>query len=134
MDGTGRSGEEGLLHGDLTERILACAIQVHRDLGPGLMEGAYRKCLVDRLETDGLKVEQEVPVGIDYHGRIIDMAFRADLIVEGVVLLELKSVAALLPVHGAQVLTYLKFLNLRVGFLMNFNVTNLMKGTRRYRR
>jgi GxxExxY protein len=134
VDAEVSNGGERLLHAELTDRILACAIEVHRELGPGLMEVAYRKCLVDRLEVGGLRVKQEVPCSINYNGRVIDMAFRADLVIEDRVLLELKSVAALLPIHGAQVLTYLKFLNLRVGFLMNFNTTNLMKGTRRYRR
>ncbi len=123
-----------LLHGDFTERILRCAIEVHRELGPGLMEGAYRRCLLGQLRQEGLEVKQEVPVSITYKDHVIDLAYRADLIVEDAVLLELKAVDSLLPVHSAQVLTYLKFLNLRVGFLMNFNVTNLMKGVRRYRR
>jgi GxxExxY protein len=134
MEPVACEGEERLLHEKLTERILGCAIEVHRELGPGLMEGAYRKCLVRRLGAVGLAVRQEVPVSVNFMGEMIDLAYRADVIVEEAVLLELKSVESLLPVHTAQILTYLKFLNLRVGFLMNFNVTNLMKGTRRYRR
>jgi GxxExxY protein len=124
--------EERLLHGGLTDRILACAIDVHRDLGPGLMESAYRACLVDRLCREGLTVRQEVPVSIDYKGHLVESAYRADLVVEDAVLLELKSIDTLLPIHTAQVLTYLRFLNLRVGLLINFNVTNMMKGIRRY--
>jgi GxxExxY protein len=124
--------EERLLHGGLTDRILACAIDVHRHLGPGLMESAYRACLVDRLSGEGLAVRQEVPVSIEYKGRLIESAYRADLVVEDAVLLELKSIETLLPIHTAQVLTYLRFLNLRVGLLINFNVTNMMKGIRRY--
>ena len=96
------------------------------------MESAYRACLVDRLTAEGLVVRQEVPISIDYKGHCIEAAYRADLIVNDTVLLELKSTETLLPIHGAQIRTYLKFLNLRVGLLMNFNVTNLMSGVRRY--
>jgi len=124
--------QERLIHGELTERILACAIEVHRHLGPGLLEGAYRVCLVDRLEREGLSVRQEVSVPVTYQGHIIETAYRADLIVNDRVLLELKSIEVLLAIHSAQIRTYLKFLNLRVGLLMNFNVTNLMSGVRRY--
>ena len=132
MEGFAREAEERLLYEGLTGRILACAIDLHRELGPGLMESAYRKCLVDRLQADGLTVAQEVPVSINYKGRVIESAYRADLIVNDLVLVELKSVDSLRPIHTAQVLTYLKFLGLRIGLLMNFNVTTLMKGTRRY--
>jgi GxxExxY protein len=121
-----------LIHGELTARILACAIEVHRHLGPGLLESAYRTCLVDRLKREGFAVNQEVPVPVSYQGRIIESAYRADVVVADKVLLELKSIDTLLPLHGAQIRTYLKFLNLRVGLLMNFNVTNLMRGIRRY--
>jgi GxxExxY protein len=89
-------------------------------------------CLVARLVVEGLAVRQEVPISIEYKGHIIESAYRADLIVEDAVLLELKSTDTLLPIHSAQIRTYLKFLNLRVGLLMNFNVTNLMSGVRRY--
>jgi GxxExxY protein len=134
MDAVACEREERLLHEKLTERILACAIEVHREPGAGLMEGAYRKCLVRRLGAEGLAVRQEVPVSITFMGELIDLAYRADVIVEDAVLLELKSVGSLLPVHTAQILTYLRFLGLRVGLPMNFNVTNLIKGVRRYRR
>jgi GxxExxY protein len=130
MDSVG--SETRLVHGQLTERILACAIDVHRDLGPGLLESAYRVCLVDRLTVERLAVRQEVPISIDYKGRTVESAYRADLIVEEAVLIELKSIDALLPIHSAQIRTYLKFLNLRVGLLLNFNVTKLMSGFRRF--
>ena len=84
------------------------------------------------LCSEGLTVEQERPISIDFRGHVIESAYRADLIVENALLLELKSVEAILPVHEAQLLTYLKFLKLRVGFVMNFNVTTLMKGVRRF--
>ncbi len=123
---------ERLMQERLTFRILACAIDVHRELGPGMLESAYRVCLVHRLSKEGLAVKQEVPVSISYKGHMVDVAYRADLIVEDSILLELKTVDALLPIHGAQVLTYLKFLNMRVGLLLNFNAKNLMKGMRRF--
>jgi GxxExxY protein len=123
---------DNLICGQLTDRILACAIDVHRELGPGMLESTYRICLVHRLQMEGMALKQEQPISIDFRGQVIESAYRADLIVEDSVLLELKSVEALLPVHEAQVLTYLKFLRLRVGLLMNFNVTRLMKGVRRF--
>ena len=130
MDAVG--SEARLIHGGLTERILACAIDVHRDLGPGLLESAYRVCLIERLVAEGLVVRQETPISINYRGRTVQSAYRADLIVEDAVLIELKSIEALLPIHSAQIRTYLKFLNLRVGLLLNFNVTKLMSGFRRF--
>jgi GxxExxY protein len=121
-----------LLYRQLTDRILACAIDVHRELGPGLLESAYRVCLVHRLRIEGLSVEEEAPIPINFRGRSLESAYRADLIVEGAVLLELKAVEALVPIHDAQILTYLKLLKLRVGLLLNFNVTHLGKGIRRF--
>jgi GxxExxY protein len=132
MDSTGREEKEKLMHGQLTGRILACAIDVHRVLGPGMLESAYRTCLLHRLRMEGMAVKQEEPVTIEFRSLVIESAYRADLIVEDAVLLELKSVEALLPVHEAQILTYLKFLKLRVGLLLNFNVMSLSKGMRRF--
>ena len=114
-----------------TFAILGCAIDVHRALGPGLLESAYRRCLVHALGQKGLGVDQEVPVSISYEGQLIEGAFRADLIVDRSVLLELKAVESLLPIHDAQVLTYLKFLRMRIGLLVNFNVPRLMNGVHR---
>jgi GxxExxY protein len=124
--------QERLIQERLTFRILACAIDVHRELGPGMLESAYRACLAHRLSMEGLAVRQEVPVSLSYKGLLVDVAYRADLIVEDSVLLELKAIDALLPIHSAQVLTYLKFLDMRVGLLLNFNAKNLVKGMRRF--
>ena len=121
-----------LIHADLTERIIGAAIRVHSELGPGLLERAHRRCLVHALGKKGLHVDKEVPISIAYDGTVIEGAFRADLIVDRRILLELKSVEALLPIHDAQVLTYLKFLQLRVGLLVNFNVPRLMSGVHRF--
>jgi GxxExxY protein len=132
MDSALGEEKDKLMYGRLTGRILGCAIDVHRVLGPGMLEGAYRTCLLHRLQMEGMVVKQEEPVTIEFRGFAIETAYRADLIVEDAVLLELKSVEALLPVHEAQILTYLKFLKLRVGLLLNFNVTSLNKGVRRF--
>ena len=118
----------------LTRSILGSAIEVHRELGPGLLEGTYRACLLKQLARDGLEARHEVSIPILYKGAITDFAYRADIVVEDRVLLELKAVEALLPVHEAQVLTYLKHSGLRVGLLMNFNVLGLVKGVRRFLR
>jgi GxxExxY protein len=116
---------------ELNQRILGSAIKVHRALGPGLLESVYRKCLVHELEKAGMSVTAEVPVPIEYDGVFVALAYRADIIVHDRVLLELKAVEKLLPIHEAQLLTYLKFSRLRVGFLINFNAASLRHGIRR---
>lgn len=118
-------------HGELTSRVLASAIEVHRALGPGLLENTYRRCLIRQLELDGMTVHAEVPVQLDYKGVVIETAYRADLVVEDIVVVELKCVEKVLPIHRAQVATYLKFLGLQVGLLLNFNELRLADGVRR---
>ena len=120
------------LAADLTHRILGSALEVHKRLGPGLLENAYRRCLLRQLEIDGLHAEQEVRIPVRYRDVEIECGYRADVIVERQVLLELKSCDRTLPVYVAQVLTYLKLSGLRVGLLINFNVTRLQAGIRRY--
>jgi GxxExxY protein len=115
----------------LNGRILECAVKVHRALGPGLLENVYRTCLVHELANAQLRARTEVPIELAYAGARLDCSFRADVIVEESVLLELKAVECLLPIHDAQLLSYLKLSRLRVGFLLNFNVTSLRKGIRR---
>jgi GxxExxY protein len=117
---------------ELTRPILRSAIEVHRELGPGLLESTYRVCLVHQLLLDGHDVRQEIPVPTTYKGCVIDATFRADLIVDDSVLLELKAVENLLPLHEAQTLTYMKLCNLRIGLLINFNVRRLTDGIRRF--
>ena len=117
--------------GALTRRIIGAAIEVHRALGPGLLESAYRACLACELELAGLSSRQEVAIGLAYRGLEIDCGYRADLIVEDKVLLELKSVEKLLRVHHSQLLTYLKLSNLRVGLLLNFNEPVMKDGISR---
>jgi GxxExxY protein len=118
---------------DLTESIIGGAIAVHRAMGPGLLESVYQKCMALELAAKGLQFEQQKMLPGHYRGVEIDCVFRADLIVQKRVLLELKSVARLEPVHIAQILTYLRVTGCEVGLLINFNVDLLKNGIRRVR-
>ena len=113
---------------ELTRRVIGCAIEVHRTLGPGLLESAYEACLVQELTANQIVFRRQVSVPFSYKGTPVDCGYRADLIVEDRLLLELKSVDSLNPVHVAQVLTYLKLLDLRQGLIVNFNVRRLVDG------
>jgi GxxExxY protein len=112
------------------ERTIGCAIEVHRQLGPGFLEGIYQDALVIELETTGLSVQREVPIVLQYRGRPL-RPHRIDVIVNGRILVELKSVERLERIHHAQVISYLRATNLRLGLLMNFNVEVLRAGLRR---
>ena len=115
----------------LTEEIIGKSIEVHRELGPGLLESAYETCLVYELRNAGLKVETQKPLPLIYKGMKIDCGYRFDLLVEDSVIIELKSVESLLPIHKAQVLSYLKLSGLSLGLLINFNVEALRHGIQR---
>jgi GxxExxY protein len=115
----------------LTDAIIGAAISVHRELGPGLLESVYEKCLAFELADQGFSVTTQKEIPVSYKNLTFDCGFRADLIVENKVLVELKSIDQLLPVHTAQVLTYLKLSNLRTGLLINFNVQLLKNGIKR---
>ena len=116
---------------EITEKIIGAAILVHKALGPGLLESAYRECLYYELKEQGLFVEKEKPLPLIYKEVKLDMGYRVDFLVENKVVVELKSVEALNDVHLAQVLTYLKLNNSRIGLLINFNVSVLKHGIRR---
>jgi len=116
----------------LTKRIIGAAIEVHRHLGPGLLESAYGECLCHELATSELAFKRQVALPIHYKGIIVEPGFRADVIVEERVLLELKAVERMLPVHEAQVLTYLRLSGLPIGLLVNFNATPLKNGIKRF--
>jgi GxxExxY protein len=116
----------------ISKQIIGCAIEVHRLLGPGLLESAYEECLMYELLIKELKVERQKPIPIIYKEIKLDCGYRLDLLVENSVVVELKSIDALLPVHEAQILTYMKFSRVRTGLLINFNVTVLKNGLRRY--
>ena len=111
----------------LTERIIGAAIEVHKALGPGLLESAYETCLAYELVKRGLKVERQKPLPLTYDGVQLDCAYRMDLVVEGAVVIEVKSIAQLERVHEAQMISYLKLSGLRVGLIVNFNVRNLTR-------
>lgn len=115
----------------LTGLIIACAIAVHRALGPGLLESTYRECLLIELRLAGLKVVHEQQVPIFYRGQRVQSSLRLDLLVEDTVILELKAVEAVHPVHLAQLLTYLKLTDRPAGLLLNFNMTSLRQGLHR---
>jgi GxxExxY protein len=118
--------------GGLTERIIGFAVKVHRHFGPGLMESVYEACLCLELRRSGLAVARQVSLPIFYDGIRLDNGYRADAIVEKSVILEIKSVERLVPLHEAQLLTYLRVSGCRVGLLMNFNCVRLKDGLRRF--
>ncbi len=111
--------------------LVDCAFRLHRDLGPGLLETVYEVVLAKMLRDQGLEVERQKPIPIQYAGFTFEEGFRADLIIEGIVLVELKSVEALVPVHSKQVLTYLRLLNLPLGLLINFGSASFKEGCKR---
>ncbi len=117
----------------ITEKIIGCAIEVHKLLGPGLLESAYEECLTYELTKVGLKAERQKPVPVIYKEIHLECGYRIDILVEDMVIIELKTVENFCPVHEAQILTYLKFSKKRIGLLINFNVTLLKNGIRRYR-
>ncbi|MBK6346834.1 MAG: GxxExxY protein [Bacteroidales bacterium] len=117
----------------LTEQVIGCAIEVHKQLGPGLLESAYETCLEHELRLTGLNVQRQVAVPVVYREIKLDCGYRIDLPVENTVLVELKIVDEFAPVHEAQVLTYMKFAHKEIGLLINFNVTLLKHGIRRFR-
>ncbi|MCL2246345.1 MAG: GxxExxY protein [Lentimicrobiaceae bacterium] len=118
---------------EITEKIIGCAIQVHKELGPGLLESAYEECLMYELKQAGLSAERQVPVPIVYKEIKLDCGYRIDILVEKKIIIELKVVDALIPVHEAQILTQLKFAKKEIGLLINFNVTLLKNGLKRYK-
>ena len=116
---------------EISGKIIGCAIEVHKALGPGLLESAYEECLYYELRTAGLKVEKQKSLPVVYKEVKLDAGYRIDLLVEGCVVVELKAVEALHDVHTAQVLTYLKLSGCKLGLLMNFNVYRLSEGIKR---
>jgi GxxExxY protein len=120
-----------LLYKDLTGKIVDCAISVHKLLGPGLLESAYEECLQYELGISGLKSSKQIPLPLVYKEKKLDIGYRIDLLVEDKVIIEVKSVDALNPIHTAQIMTYLKLSECRIGLLINFNVVFLKEGIRR---
>ena len=117
---------------ELSKLIIGKAIEIHKVLGPGLLESAYKVCLYYELISSGLSVEKEKPLPIVYKDIKLDQGYRIDLLVENKVVIELKTVEAFTDVHMAQVLTYLKFGHFKLGLLINFNVTLIKNGLKRF--
>lgn len=115
----------------LTEKVIGAAIQVHRELGPGLLENAYSECLAIEMADCGLRAMREVKIPLRYKNVAVDNVYRLDFLVEDSLIIECKTVDHLLPIHSAQVLTYLKLTEKRLGLLLNFNVEVLHKGIKR---
>ena len=118
-------------YNSITERIIRCAIEVHKELGPGLVESVYEVCLKKVLTNDGLNVKSQLVLPVYFKGEMLDKAFVLDLLVEDEIILKLKSLEFILPVHEAQLVTYLKLANKKLGLLINFNVVLLKDGIRR---
>jgi len=116
---------------ELTGKIIKSAIEVHRNMGAGLLESAYAKCFAYELNINGLEYRMEVEIPVKYKGINIDCAYRADFVIEDTVIIELKAVEKLLPIHEAQLLTYLKITDKKIGMLINFNETLLKNGIKR---
>ena len=118
---------------EITQKIIGCAIQVHKNLGPGLLESAYEECLSYELIKNGLVIKRQQPTPVIYKEIKLECGYRIDILVENSVVVELKVVDEFNPVHEAQILTYMKFSNKSLGLLINFNVTILRNGIRRYK-
>ena len=116
---------------EISGKIIECAINTHKEQGPGMLEGAYEVCLMHELLRAGFKTESQVTLPIVYQGIRLDAGYRIDLLVEDSVIIELKAIEKLLPVHEAQLLSYLRMSDLRLGLLVNFNVRLLRDGIRR---
>jgi len=126
-----KAREKGVDDNGLSRRVIGCAIEVHRHLGPGLLEAAYEDCLSHELSLMGIAHERQVALPVIYKGVSVAAAYRLDLLVEGRLVLEIKSVDRLMAVHEAQMLTYLRLSGLRLGLLMNFNMAVLKDGIKR---
>lgn len=121
-----------LLYPELSKTIYDCAFEVHKHLGPGLLESAYEACLEKELQEAGIDVERQKSIPVSYKGVQLEAGYRLDLFVDQKVIVELKSVDAIHPLHTAQLMTYLKLAKCRLGFLINFNVMLLKDGIKRY--
>ncbi len=127
----GATEDTELIHGELTERIIGAAITVHREIGPGLSESAYQRCFHLELEEQHVPFEREVQIPLIYKGIIIPDVYRIDFLIDRKVIVELKAIEKLAPIHAAQIMTYQKMTRIRVGLLFNFNADVLIHGMRR---
>ncbi|MDD2891174.1 MAG: GxxExxY protein [bacterium] len=116
---------------EASNKIIGLAIEIHKTLGPGLLESTYEECFCRELTLNKLSFERQIPLPVEYKGIRLDCGYRLDLVVENCVIVELKSIEAILPIHRAQLLTYLKLTEIKVGLLINFNVPILKDGIKR---
>lgn len=112
---------------DLAYKIVGCAIEVHKNLGPGLLKSVYERCLIIELQKEGLEIKSQYPVNINYKGEIIESALRVDILVNDLIIVELKAAESLIPLYTAQLMTYLKLTEKPKGLLINFNCENISK-------
>jgi GxxExxY protein len=131
MDGSEISVRRNPLS-DLTRRVIGAAITVHRQLGPGLLESAYEECLAFELAWNGIAHDRQVPLPLEYRGHRLNCGYQMDLVVEGQLIVEVKSVVQLMLIHDAQVLTYLRLSKRPIALLLNFNTVLLKQGIRRF--
>ena len=115
----------------LSRDIIAAAIEVHRELGPGLLESSYEECLCHELKTRGITYERQKSLPVSYKDVRLDCGYRLDVVVDNLVIVEIKAVESMLPIHTAQLLTYLKLVNFKLGLLINFNTPQLRQGIKR---
>ena len=116
---------------ELSNRVIGCAIEVHRNLGPGLLESTYEQCLAHELKISGIPFKVQHPLPVQYKGFKLDCGYRIDLLIDNAIIVELKSVDKVLPIHQAQLLTYMKLSGISIGLLMNFNVKYMKSGIKR---
>jgi GxxExxY protein len=116
----------------LSNRVIGCAIEVHRELGPGLLESTYEQCLARELAIENIPFQIQVPLPVCYKGINLDCGYRIDLLIEKQLIIEIKAIAAILQIHEAQILTYMKLAKISVGLIINFNVELLKEGIKRF--
>lgn len=116
----------------LSNRVIGLAIDVHREVGPGLLETVYQECMCMEPEAAGIQFQSQAMVPVHYKGRLIPLGFRSDIVVAGAIILEIKAVVTIAPAHEAQILTYLRMSGIRLGFLMSFHAPKLKDGLKRF--
>lgn len=116
---------------ELSGKVIGCALEVHRNLGPGLLESTYEQCLAHEMKLTGMSFKMQHPLPVEYKGTNLDCGYRIDLFIEDSLIVELKSVEKILPIHEAQLLTYMKLADISIGLLINFNVKYLKNGIKR---
>lgn len=116
----------------LSNRVIGCAIEVHMQLGPGLLESTYEQCLAHELSLNNIDFKVQHPLPVEYKGILLDCGYRVDLLIEDKMIIELKSVERIKGIHKAQLLTYMRLAGITTGLMMNFNVTKLKNGIKRF--